>query len=933
MGRGSGTAPRASPHTGYVLSVIVVAVILFCGLYFVVGLTDYGENVERRALLATTSAAAASFDSRAVATLEGSARDLTSSTFTDIREDLKRIHAAVDNSRFVYLMGVKDDKVIFLADAEDMDSPDYSPPGEVYDETTPLLRRVFAEDIAATEGPVTDHYGTWVSGLTPLRDPQDGHVVAVFGIDISAADWQANVARFRWLGIAICGFLAVTTGLFASLLFREHRLRGKLATASRIVENSSTILYRLGRAASLPLTFISSNVARLGYSPSEFNASQTFLQDLVHPADRPEIEKLQNQILGGHDEPEPVQFRLRAKDGAYYWVDNRMTVTRDHSGRLVVAEGMFVDISERKEMEEKLQFANLLLTTEMETSPDGILVVDNEARIISFNRRFADMWNIPLEVLRAGNDRPVLEAVTTFMKDPAGFMDRVEYLYAHPKESAHDEAETNDGRFIERHTAALRTADGQHLGRVWFFRDITGRRTAEAEIRHTARHDGLTGLANRRMFVDAVRKAMTRERQGIRFAVLYLDLDHFKDVNDTLGHPVGDLLLCAVAERLRLNVRDTDLVARFGGDEFAVLVNHIDHAMAVAQVAEKLVSGLGAPFAIQANLVPNSVSIGIAMHDPDDSSVETLLSHADVALYRAKADGRNCYRFFTDAMDQDVRARVKVTSELREAIASDQFILQYQPQVEIATGRIIGVEALVRWRHPERGLVSPAEFIPVAESSGLVTGLGSWVLFEACRQGSAWLGAGGPPVSIAVNVSPTQFRMAVELERDVTASLASSGLPPQHLELELTETALMEASLEHRDILLRLRQGGIRFAIDDFGTGYSSLDYLRRYPADRVKIAQEFVRLIAVDQECAAIVRTVIGLARELGMVAIAEGVETREQLELLTLWGCREAQGYYFSAPLGADEVLPLLRAGMMNRTAVERPIPSALVAADSGK
>jgi EAL domain-containing protein (putative c-di-GMP-specific phosphodiesterase class I) len=252
-----------------------------------------------------------------------------------------------------------------------------------------------------------------------------------------------------------------------------------------------------------------------------------------------------------------------------------------------------------------------------------------------------------------------------------------------------------------------------------------------------------------------------------------------------------------------------------------------------------------------------------------------------------------------------------MSSELREAIASDQLFLHYQPQIEIETGSIIGLEALVRWHHPERGVVAPGEFIPVAEKTGLIVALGRWVLREACRQGREWLDAGAAPILIAVNVSAWQFKIATELEKDVAASLADSGYPAANLELELTESGLMEASREHRHALLRLRQSGIRFAIDDFGTGYSSLEYLRRYPADRVKIAQEFVRLIVSDPESAAIVKAIIGLSQDLGMVVIAEGVETSEQLELLKAWGCREVQGYYFARPLAAEDVWPLLQQG----------------------
>jgi diguanylate cyclase (GGDEF)-like protein/PAS domain S-box-containing protein len=581
--------------------------------------------------------------------------------------------------------------------------------------------------------------------------------------------------------------------------------------------------------------------------------------------------------------------------------------------RIVGAES---DMTSLRNAEEKLQFANTLLTTQMETSPDGILVVDANARIISFNRRFADMWGISLDLLEAKDDAPVLAAVTSSMKDPQAFVARVKYLYQHPEERGHDELETRDGRFIDRHTGVLRTPAGEQLGRVWFFRDISKRKQAEAEVLRAARCDALTGLANRAVFMEALQHAIASVKRGAKtFGVLYLDLDQFKDVNDTLGHPIGDELLKAVAERLRANTRNSDIVARFGGDEFAVMVADISEPADAAGVADTIIKAMGAPFIIRANDIRTCVSIGIALFGPDEPDAETILSRADVALYRAKSERTGDYRFHTDAMDSEIRTRVMLGSELREGIALGQLFLEYQPQADIATGRITGVEALVRWRHPVRGVLEPNLFIPVAEKSGLIATLGHWILREACGQAKAWLDAGIAPEVVAVNLSAVQFKRAFELEREIAIVLAETGLPPSKLELELTETVLMAASREHNDVLQRLRESGIRLAIDDFGVGYSSLDYLRRFPANRIKIAQAFVGQIATEPGSAAIVKATIGLARELGMIVVAEGVETLAQLDLLKAWGCPEGQGFYFATPLAAEDVAPLLRRGRILR------------------
>jgi diguanylate cyclase (GGDEF)-like protein/PAS domain S-box-containing protein len=579
--------------------------------------------------------------------------------------------------------------------------------------------------------------------------------------------------------------------------------------------------------------------------------------------------------------------------------------------------GIDADIVRLKNAEEKLQFANTLLTTQMETCPDGILVVDANARIISFNRRFADMWGISLSLLEAKDDAPVLAAVMSAMKDPQAFVARVKYLYQHPEEGGRDELETRDGRFIDRHTGVLRTPAGEQLGRVWFFRDITERKLAEAEILRTARCDALTGLANRAVFLEAVQHAIATVKCGAKpFGVLYLDLDQFKDVNDTLGHPIGDELLKAVAGRLKSNTRNCDLVARFGGDEFAVLVCDIGEAANAAIVADTIIKAMAAPFIIAGNDIRSGVSIGVSLFGSDEPDTETILARADVALYRAKSERTGEYRFHTDAMDNEIRTRVTLGAELREGIALGQLFLEYQPQVDLATGRIKGVEALVRWRHPSRGVLGPHLFIPVAEKSGLIAALGHWVLRQACAQAKQWCDAGIALEAIAVNLSAVQFKRAFELEAEIANVLAETGLPRGQLELELTETVLMAASREHNDFLQRLRESGVRLAIDDFGVGYSSLDYLRRFPARRIKIAQAFVSKIVTEPGSAAIVKATIGLARELGIAVVAMGVESSAQLDLLKAWGCSEAQGFYFAQPLAAEDAAPLLARGSISAT-----------------
>jgi diguanylate cyclase (GGDEF)-like protein/PAS domain S-box-containing protein len=551
-----------------------------------------------------------------------------------------------------------------------------------------------------------------------------------------------------------------------------------------------------------------------------------------------------------------------------------------------------------------------------ETAQDAIIMINGHGRIVYWNRAAESILGYTRE-----------EAVGLGVHEIMAW----ESDRARADKELRKFAETGEGRILEgvRELTARRKDGGEvpvelsvsaiRLHSEWhavaFMRDISERKRSQSVIQHMALHDVLTGLSNRRVFVSALEESLGRARRGGgKFAVLYLDLDHFKDINDTLGHPVGDLVLKEVAARLLAIARETDTVARFGGDEFAVLQAGFSDPADSAAFAERILTALTAPMLLDGNEIRTGTSVGISVCD-DASDAEKLLSQADVALYRAKSEGRGTFRFFTESMDQDVHRRVRLGAELRQALAANQLFLEYQPQVDVSTGRIVGVEALTRWRHPERGLVSPAEFIPVAEQTGLIVAIGQWALREACMQARMWLDSGIAVPLLAINLSGLQFKSAHELESHIAAVLATTGLQPPMLELELTESILLDASKEHNDVLLRLRANGFRLAIDDFGTGYSSLEYLRRFPVDRIKIAQNFIAELTTNSGDAAIVKAALSLAREMHLPAIVEGVETAEQLKLLRGWGCSEVQGYYYARPLPPDEAAALLSQGVIVR------------------
>lgn len=444
---------------------------------------------------------------------------------------------------------------------------------------------------------------------------------------------------------------------------------------------------------------------------------------------------------------------------------------------------------------------------------------------------------------------------------------------------------------------------GRPVGAVLLFSDITERKRNAAQIEFLAHHDPLTGLPNRLLAEDRFNQAVAfSRRSGDRVALLFLDLDAFKTINDSLGHDIGDQLLKAVAERIRHQLRDGDTVSRLGGDEFLIIMPGIAHLDVIFPVIDKLLHGLEQPFGLDSYQLSTSVSIGVAVFPNDGGDFTTLMQKADTAMYHAKDAGRNTYRLFDEAMNLHAQETLRLRSNFQRALEQGEFVLYLQPQISLGTGQVIGAEALVRWQDGSRGLIPPAQFIPVAESSGFIVPLGQWVLREACRQAEQWRQSCGQPLGIAVNISAIQFKRG-DLEQTVTDALEESGLPPHLLELELTESTLLNQTEAVLQTLRNLRDLGVRLSIDDFGTGYSSLAYLKRLAVNKLKIDQSFVRNLAQDPEDAVIVRAIIEMAHSLNLVTVAEGVETSEVLECLRRFNCDEAQGYYFARPLPAEE------------------------------
>lgn len=767
----------------------------------------------------------------------------------------------------------------------------------------------------------------------------------------------------------------------------------------------------------------------------------------IHSDDRKKVIRAWRTSVKAHQDF-IMEWRIQHPEGSIRWMLGQATAERNASGKVVGYVGTLTDITQSKKTE--IQQAELLslLHGTLESTADAILVVDLHNKWVLHNQKFVDLWQIADEIIASRDDKAALSYVLNQLEDPDGFLCRVHELYVTPEASSFDTIQFKNGKVIERHSIPQRI-DGNVVGRVWSFRDITEckqaelraaalihrnqvfmqstpefvhildnrgnvievndafcrhlgytqaealqlnvldfdakfsadeaqaiidklwgshatfesvhrckngtlvdvevtvsgvelngqeylfalgrditeRKQAEEEIKNLAFYDTLTHLPNRRLLTDRLSQALASSaRSGQKGALLYVDLDKFKTLNDSLGHDIGDLLLQQVAQRLESCIREGDTVARLGGDEFVVMLkdlskNETEAASLAEIVGEKILAALNQPYQLAAHVHHNTPSIGVTLFGDSGLSLDELLQQADIAMYQAKSAGRNVLRFFDPVMQAAITERALQETELRHAVAElDQFRLYYQVQID-SSGRSIGVEALVRWQHPTRGMMLPDEFIPLAEETGLILPLGHWVLASACRQLAAW--AGQPKaayLTVAVNVSAKQFHLPTFVE-EVLTLVDHYGVDPSKLKLEITESMLLDNVENTIANMTVLKACGISFSLDDFGTGYSSLQYLKRLPLDQIKIDQSFVHDIVTDDSDKTIVRTIIAMAQGLNLNVIAEGVETVAQRQLLLDRGCTTFQGYLLGRPVPIEKFDALLKRGDRGNSIDEQP------------
>jgi diguanylate cyclase (GGDEF)-like protein/PAS domain S-box-containing protein len=676
----------------------------------------------------------------------------------------------------------------------------------------------------------------------------------------------------------------------------ESRLRESEARFRQMAQTVGEVFWMSSSNASSMLYVSPAFETIWGRSCEELYADPSLWLQAVDPAHA----RLVAAALGSLAEGAPydVEYRITRPDGAERWIHDRGYPMRDDTGQVVLTSGVASDVTKRKQDEDAMRLSALAF----ESIGDGVMVTDAEQRIVSVNHAFT--------AITGYEEAEVLGHTPRFLQSgrhDASFyaaMWREIRAVGHWRGEVWDRRRTGEVYPELLGISAVRDAAGAITHYVGVFTEISSLKEYESRLHHQAHHDMLTGLPNRVLFQERFDEALARaKRHQQTLAVVLLDLDHFKTNNDSLGHAAGDLLLEAVAVRLGGRVRETDTVARLGGDEFALLLDDTKSPQDAAVVGRALIDALAAPFELAGHQLFVTASLGVACYPLDGADPETLLQNADTAMYRAKGEGRNNCRFFSQEMNARALETLTLGTSLRLALERDELFLHYQPQYALASGRTTGVEALLRWRHPELGLVPPSRFIPLAEESGLIEPIGEWVLRTACRQMRAWRDARLPLERVAVNLSARQFRHPDFLQR-IADVLAESGLAARHLELEVTESMVMEHPEDAADVLRKLKATGITIAVDDFGTGYSSLSYLKRLPIDILKIDQSFVRGVPQDADDVAIIRAIIAMAKSLKLRLIAEGIENADQRAFLQREGCEEGQGYLFSRPAHADEI-----------------------------
>lgn len=729
---------------------------------------------------------------------------------------------------------------------------------------------------------------------------------AMNGVGAFAKDFAHGSIINYWLYITIISSSnLMLCGVYSGRLQSESRLRDQLQLYNALIQAQSDVGEGVMVIENARIVYTNHAMTHIsGYTVEEMLAFDSFLQ-LLSPSEHERVrDKHRKRLLG-----EPVERRYEVmglhKDGHPINYEIAVSLMKTKSGgvRMTI---VVLDITARKQAETNLVLAHQVFSH----ATEGILITDADQRILEANKGFEEITGYTREEV-IGKTRDMLKSG----QNDAAFHTQVwDCVHRDGQWQGEIWNRRKSGEIYPEWLSLSQVKDenGAVINYIAVFTDITLRKESEQRLQFLANHDALTKLPNRMLLQERIDHALRlAQRNKTQLAVLFIDLDRFKVINDTLGHDAGDQLLLETSHRLIGCLRDSDTIARQGGDEFVVLLEEFgEDVQYLAGVARKVMAVLTQPFTLMGQEIFISASIGISVYPRDGQDMNTLLKNADIAMYRAKEHGKNAYHFYASDCNVHSFERLALENSLRKALERNEFVLHYQPKVDLVTDSIVGAEALVRWMHPEFGMVPPAKFIPLAEETGLIAAIGEWVLREACRQNRAWQEAGLPLITMGVNLSGGQFRDD-NLHHVIASALAYSGMQPIYLELEITESMIMQNPERAASILQGFREMGMHTSIDDFGTGYSSLGYLKRFPLDALKIDRSFVQDVPGDLDDVAITQAIIGLAHSLGLKVVAEGVETEAQLDFLRRQRCEQIQGYIYSKPLPADEFAMLLEAG----------------------
>jgi diguanylate cyclase (GGDEF)-like protein/PAS domain S-box-containing protein len=719
-------------------------------------------------------------------------------------------------------------------------------------------------------------------------------------IDGTTADESANgTARFAILNLR--HHPVVDTGLT-----REQEYGRMLKT---LVSNVPGLVYRCRNDADWTMEFVSDGCERLtGYRAIDILMNhRVSFADIVHPDDRARLRQAMADVEG-EGEPFDFEYRIIHADSTLRWVWERGIGVYNGAPQPIAYEGLIQDITARKLAEQAVVEAERRYRGIFDNAIEGIFRSSVDGRFIEANPALAQICGYESVDELVTTCRDIGRQVYVDPQRRAEFIRLVNVRGSVSGFESQIFRKNGDVIWVSENARAVIDEQGNVQAYEGMLADITERKRYQARIEQQANYDTLTGLANRSLLQDRLRQSMLAcSTYGTCLAVAFIDLDRFKFINDSLGHQVGDELLKCMAKRLLTCVRDIDTVARLGGDEFVLLINDLGGPEPLRKMMERIHAVIAEPWVIEQGEFNVTASMGVARYPDDGTDAQTLLKHADSAMYRAKDRGRNGIQFYTNDLHVQLVENLEMESKLRRAMEREQFLLHYQPRIDLISGKCLGAEALIRWQLTPQETIYPGRFIPLAEETGLIVPIGRWVLETACRQNKAWQDAGLPPVVISVNVSARQFRQEDFLQT-VLAVLKKTGLEARYLEIELTESMVMHDAEKLVAMLDELKRIGVQMSVDDFGTGYSSLSYLKRFPVDRLKIDRSFVQDLMSDKDDATIVRTIIALGHNLGLHVVAEGVESAEQRDFLKQNGCDEAQGYFFGHPVGGGDFAAVL-------------------------